>query len=86
MAAAVAVIALGRWQNRAFDDRTVRRVAAKFLLGIAVVPVLWLVYNGVVYGNALDFANGPYSAKAIEQRVGAPIPRFTMPGSRPSIF
>ena len=74
MAAAVAVIALGRWQNRAFDDRTVRRVAAKFLLGIAVVPVLWLVYNGVVYGNALDFANGPYSAKAIEQRVGAPNP------------
>ncbi|HEY1219317.1 MAG TPA: hypothetical protein VGF03_10295, partial [Bryobacteraceae bacterium] len=47
---------------------------AKFLLGIAVVPVLWLVYNGAVYGNALDFANGPYSAKAIEQRVGAPNP------------
>ena len=66
---AVAVIALRSWQNR-----TLRRVAAKFLLGIAVVPVLWLVYNGAVYGNALDFANGPYSAKAIEQRVGAPNP------------
>jgi len=69
MGAAVAVIALRSWQNR-----TLRRVAAKFLLGIAVVPVLWLVYNGAVYGNALDFANGPYSAKAIEQRVGAPNP------------
>jgi len=69
MGAAVAVIALGRWQNRAL-----RRVAAKFLLGIAAVPVLWLAYNGVVYGNALDFVNGPYSAKAIEQRVGAPNP------------
>jgi hypothetical protein len=69
MGAAVAVIALGRWQNHAL-----RRVAAKFLLGIAVVPVLWLAYNGVVYGNALDFANGPYSAKVIEQRVGAPNP------------
>ena len=69
MGAAVAVIALRRW-----DDRTLRRGAAKFLLGIAVVPVLWLAYNGVVYGNALDFANGPYSAKAIEQRVGAPNP------------
>ncbi len=66
---AVAVIALRSWQNR-----TLRRVAAKFLLGIAVVPVLWLVYNGAVYGNALDFANGPYSAKAIEKRVGAPNP------------
>ena len=51
-----------------------RRVAAKFLLGIALVPVLWLAYNAAVYGNALEFANGPYSAKAIEQRVGAPNP------------
>ena len=69
MGTAVVVIALQRWQNRA-----VRRNAVKFLLGIALVPVLWLAYNGVVYGNALAFANGPYSAKAIEQRVGAPNP------------
>ena len=32
----------------------------------AVVPALWLGYNFVVYGNPLEFANGPYSAKAIE--------------------
>ena len=69
MGTAVVVIALGRWQNR-----VLRRIAVKFLLAIAVAPVLWLAYNGVVYGNALDFANGPYSAKAIEQRVGAPNP------------
>ncbi|MFI5059697.1 MAG: hypothetical protein ACHQLQ_16140 [Candidatus Acidiferrales bacterium] len=79
MGAAVVVIALRRWRNHAhalddFDDRALRRVAVKFLLGIAVVPVLWLAYNGVVYGNALEFANGPYSAKAIERRVGAPNP------------
>jgi hypothetical protein len=74
MGAAVVVIVLRRWQNRALDDLNLRQDAAKFLLGIAVVPVLWLVYNGVVYGNALEFANGPYSAKAIEQRVGAPNP------------
>ena len=73
--AAVAVIALRRW-----EDRTFRRVAARFLLGIAVFPVLWLAYNGVVYGNALDFANGPYSAKAIEQRVGAPNPALNNAG------
>ena len=71
---AVVVIVLRRWQNRTFENRALRRVAAKFLLGIAVVPVLWLAYNGVVYGNALEFANGPYSAKAIEQRVNAPNP------------
>jgi hypothetical protein len=72
--AVVVAIVLRRWQNRTLDDRALRQNAAKFLLGIAVVPVLWLAYNGVVYGNALEFANGPYSAKAIEQRVGAPNP------------
>jgi hypothetical protein len=79
MGAAVAVITLRRWRNRDralddSDDRASRRVALKFLLGIAAVPVLWLAYNAAVYGNALEFANGPYSAKAIEQRVGAPNP------------
>ena len=38
--------------------------------------MLWLAYNAAVYGNALEFANGPYSAKAIELRVGAPNPGF----------
>jgi hypothetical protein len=69
MGAVVVVMVLRRW-----EDRALRQDAAKFLLGIAVVPVLWLAYNGVVYGNALEFANGPYSARAIEQRVGAPNP------------
>ena len=44
----------------------------KFLVFIAVAPVLWLAYNGAVYGNPLEFANGPYSAKAIEQRTAQP--------------
>jgi hypothetical protein len=69
MGAAAVVIALRRWQHPA-----VRRAAVKFLAGIVLAPTLWLAYNGVVYGNALAFANGPYSAKAIEQRVGAPNP------------
>jgi hypothetical protein len=69
LGAAVVVILLRHWQNS-----VVRRVALKFVLAIAVVPILWLAYNRIVYGNALEFANGPYSAKAIEQRVGAPNP------------
>jgi hypothetical protein len=40
----------------------------KFLLLAAAAPVLWLGYNAIVYRNPLEFANGPYSAKAIEQR------------------
>src|SRR5258708_27823693 len=58
---------LAGWSNRAF-----RITALKFLVGIAVAPVLWLVYNGAVYGNPLEFANGPYSAKAIEGRTAKP--------------
>jgi len=75
----VSVIALRRRQTHAhalddLGDRTLPRATVKFLVGTAVVPVLWLVYNGAVYGSALEFANGPYSAKAIEQRVGASNP------------
>jgi hypothetical protein len=63
------VTVLRRWHSR-----VLRRAACVFLIGIAAVPVLWLAYNRTVYGNPLEFANGPYSAKAIEQRVGAPNP------------
>jgi hypothetical protein len=69
--AIVVVIAIRRWENR-----PLRWSALKFLVGIAVLPTLWLIYNATVYGNALDFANGPYSAKAIELRVAAPNPAF----------
>ena len=72
--AAVAFIAVRRWHNPAPNNRALPKAAAKFLLAIAVAPTLWLAYNGAVYGNALAFADGPYSAKAIEQRVGAPNP------------
>jgi hypothetical protein len=50
------------------SDRAFRGVAMKFLLAIAAGPLLWLGYNAAVYGNPLEFANGPYSAKVIEQR------------------
>ena len=67
----IALIALQRWQHRAL-----RLSAVKFLLGIAIPPVLWLIYNAAVFGSAVAFASGPYSAKAIELRVGAPNPAF----------
>jgi hypothetical protein len=64
--AIVSVIAIRRWQDRAF-----RRSAMKFLIMIAAAPLIWLAYNAAVYGNPLEFANGPYSAKAIQQRSAA---------------
>ena len=44
----------------------------KLALLAAAGPVLWLGYNQAVYRNALEFANGPYSAKAIELKSSAP--------------
>jgi hypothetical protein len=48
--------------------RISRTALVKFLLISAAAPSLWLAYNGIVYRNPLEFANGPYSAKAIERR------------------
>ena len=70
MAATVIFVALRS------DDATVARsgfrvsrmAAMKFVLIAAAAPGLWLAYNGIVYRNPLEFANGPYSAKAIERR------------------
>ena len=45
-----------------------RTAILKFILLVAAGPVLWLAYNAAVYRNPLEFANGPYSARAIEQK------------------
>jgi len=45
---------------------------ARFTLLAGAAPVLWLAYNGVVYRNPIEFANGPYSARAIERKTSVP--------------
>ena len=45
-----------------------RNALIKFILIASAAPLLWLAYNAAVYRNPLEFANGPYSAKAIEQK------------------
>jgi len=47
-----------------------RKAIVKFVLLVATAPALWLGYNAAVYRNPLEFANGPYSAKAIERKTG----------------
>lgn len=59
----VAAFAVRRWR-----DRQLRLAVIKFLLLLAAAPALWLAYNAAAYRNPLEFANGPYSAKAIDQR------------------
>ena len=39
---------------------------------VVAAPVTWFVYNAAVFGDWLDFARGPYSAKAIELRTATP--------------
>jgi hypothetical protein len=49
----------------------------KFILIAAAAPALWLAYNALVYRNPLEFANGPYSAKAIERKTATVNPAKT---------
>lgn len=63
VALAATVLALNLFLNKFSKAQTL-----KFLLIGAAGPVLWLAYNGIVYRNPLEFENGPYSAKAIEQK------------------
>jgi hypothetical protein len=54
--------------RRSRDSDALRRGLRMLILLAASGPVLWLAYNGIVYRNPMQFANGPYSAHAIEQR------------------
>jgi hypothetical protein len=70
--AAVLVLALNaRCRNQ------LRTGLRTFILLATATPLFWLAYNAAVYRNPLEFANGPYSAKAIEQRT----PGTSHPGS-----
>jgi hypothetical protein len=72
LAVIVVFVALWMTSRRNPGARRFDRSFRKFVLLAAIGPVLWVVYNGIVYRNALEFANGPYSAKAIEQKTCAP--------------
>ncbi|MDR3765134.1 MAG: hypothetical protein P4M01_13685 [Acidobacteriota bacterium] len=70
-----AVVAAARWivQHRGTPQAgRLTRSAALFLLLMALCPVLWLAHNYKNSGRPLDWFNGPYSAKAIEQRTSRP--------------
>ena len=70
LAVVMAAIALLMAYQSSFSRH--RPAVLKLILLAAAAPVLWLAYNAVVYCNPLEFANGPYSAKAIEQKTAVP--------------
>ncbi len=49
-----------------------RRAVLIFAALVVVVPAFWFSYNAAIYGDPLDFARGPYSARGIEQRTSKP--------------
>ena len=51
---------------------SLRRAVIIFSLLVVVVPAFWFSYNAAIYGDALDFARGPYSARGIEERTSKP--------------
>jgi len=52
----------GKLRSRAFWLASAVLVAA---------PVAWFIYNAAAFGDWLEFARGPYSAKAIEMRTAS---------------
>jgi hypothetical protein len=49
-----------------------RRAVIIFAALVVAVPAFWFAYNAAIYGDPLDFARGPYSARGIEQRTSKP--------------
>jgi hypothetical protein len=70
------VIALLAWAGVGITLlRRGRLRSRSFWLGsiaVAAAPAAWLLYNAVSFGDWLEFARGPYSARAIELRTAAP--------------
>jgi hypothetical protein len=70
LAACIAALVVGiGWRSRGAGAL---RTVVVFGLLAGAVPLLWFAYNAIVYRNALEFANGPYSARAIEKRTSVP--------------
>jgi len=82
LAAVVAIGVIGVFWRQKDAAVALRRGVINFLVLTALVPGLWLAYNHAAYGNALEFANGPYSARAIQERTRtATMPSYPGEGS-----
>jgi hypothetical protein len=69
----VVAMIISLWRQKSsgsasLSSKPLRTTLIKFILIASAAPLLWLAYNAAVYRNPLEFANGPYSAKAIEQK------------------
>jgi hypothetical protein len=89
----ILVFVVVRWWHRQ-TEASRRRALTKSLIEVlllnALIPVFWLAYNHRVSGRAMDWANGPYSAKAIAERTtergAAPYPGKDHPATAALYF
>ncbi len=74
IAMGIVLLRRGQLRSRAFW------LASAF---VVAAPITWFIYNAAAFGDWLDFARGPYSAKAIELRTavgnGPPHPGWHNP-------
>ena len=88
---AALVVLLQNWKNQSGQQRRqIRRAAVEFTLLLALTPTLWLSYNYLLSRRPMDFANGPYSARAISERTtpkgSPPYPGKDHPGTAALYF
>jgi len=57
---------LVRYKNQI--QQNLRKRSVGFIAALTIVPAFWLAYNQMLFGNAMEFANGKYSARAIADR------------------
>ncbi|MGH9509869.1 MAG: hypothetical protein ACRD2M_08030 [Terriglobales bacterium] len=69
---AAAVWLFVKYRNSSAGGVALRRSLRSFLLIVAAAPALWMAYNWSVFGGPLEFATGPYSARAIAERTSQP--------------
>ncbi len=74
LSALVIVAALMVVLGEGLRRRNLRSGFRKFVIVAAAAPILWFSYNAIIYHNPLEFADGPYSARAIEQKSAAAYP------------
>ena len=68
--ALIAWTSIGVWLLRRGQLRS--RVFWAASVAVVAAPFAWFFYNAVAFGDWLEFARGPYSAKAIELRTATP--------------
>jgi hypothetical protein len=68
LAAVIGAASLIVLLRRRFFAGPMRRGFINFILLTGATAGLFLAYNQAAYGNALEFANGPYSPRAIQER------------------